>query len=62
MQRGWEYVARSGHDFALSPFPLPQVLGEDDRSIKAMMAEFGAVMKPSSFRMDIKPLLKDACT
>ena len=38
-----------------------QVLGEPESSVKAMLAEFGVYLKPSAFRQDVKPLLKDAC-
>lgn len=39
-----------------------QVLGEHDAGVKGMLGEFGVALKPSAFKMDVKPLLKEACT
>ena len=39
-----------------------QVLGEHDNNVKAMLNEFGVALKPSSFKKDVRPLLKEACT
>ena len=39
-----------------------QVLGEHDNNVKAMLNEFGVALKPSSFKKDVQPLLKEACT
>lgn len=38
-----------------------QILGEDDRSVRAVADEFGVYLKPSSYGMDVKPLVKEAC-
>ena len=38
-----------------------QVLGEPESTVRAMLSEFGVYLKPSSYRQDVKPLLKDAC-
>ena len=38
-----------------------QVLGEHESVVKRMLDEFGVALKPSAFRKDIKPFLKDAC-
>ena len=39
-----------------------QVLGEHDSTVKEMLGTFGVQLKPSAFRKDVKPLLKEACT
>ncbi len=39
-----------------------QVLGEHDAGVKEMLGTFGVQLKPSAFRKDVKPLLKEACT
>ncbi len=39
-----------------------QVLGEHDNNVKAMLNTFGVALKPSSFKKDVRPLLKEACT
>ena len=39
----------------------PQVLGEDEASVRALADELGIYLKPSSYGMDVKPLLKEAC-
>ena len=39
-----------------------QVLGEPESTVRAMLSEFGVYLKPSSYRQDVKPLLKDACS
>ena len=39
-----------------------QVLGEHDNNVKGMLNEFGVALKPSSFKKDVRPLLKEACT
>ena len=44
-----------------TPTPAPQVLGEDDRSVRAVADEFGAYLRPSSYGQDVKPLLKEMC-
>eukprot|EP00887_Chlorella_sp_A99_P003293 scaffold9.g3293.t1 len=36
------------------------VLGEGDAAVSSMLAELGASVRPSSYGMDIKPLLKEA--
>lgn len=41
--------------------PATQILGEDDRSVRAVADEFGVYLKPSSYGMDVKPLVKEAC-
>ena len=41
--------------------PAAQILGEDDRSVRAVADEFGVYLKPSSYGMDVKPLVKEAC-
>ena len=41
--------------------PAPQILGEDERSVRGMMSEFGAALRASSYGMDVKPLVKEAC-
>jgi hypothetical protein len=41
---------------------LWQVLGEHDASVKGMLDTFGVYLKPSAFRKDVKPLLKEACS
>lgn len=38
-----------------------QILGEDDRTVRAVADEFGVYLKPSSYGMDVKPLVKEAC-
>lgn len=38
-----------------------QVMGEDDRSVRALMDEFGVQLKPSSYGQNVKPLLKEVC-
>ncbi len=38
-----------------------QVLGEPESTVRAMLSEFGVYLKPSAYRQDVKPLLKDAC-
>jgi U5 small nuclear ribonucleoprotein component len=38
------------------------VLGEHDAGVKEMLGTFGVQLKPSAFRKDVKPLLKEACT
>ena len=39
-----------------------QVLGEPESTVRSMLGEFGVYLKPSSYRQDVKPLLKDACS
>ena len=39
-----------------------QVLGEHDNNVKGMLNTFGVALKPSSFKKDVRPLLKEACT
>lgn len=39
-----------------------QIVGEDERSVRAVADEFGVYLKPSSYGMDVKPLLKEACS
>ncbi|PSC73984.1 116 kDa U5 small nuclear ribonucleo component-like [Micractinium conductrix] len=39
-----------------------QVLGEDEASVRALADELGIYLKPSSYGMDVKPLLKEACS
>ncbi len=39
-----------------------QVLGEHDSGVKEMLGTFGVQLKPSAFKKDVKPLLKEACT
>jgi hypothetical protein len=41
--------------------PAPQILGEDELSVRGMMSEFGAALRASSYGMDVKPLVKEAC-
>lgn len=38
-----------------------QILGEDERSVRAVMDEFGVSLRPASYGMDVKPLIKEAC-
>ena len=38
------------------------MLGEHDNNVKAMLNTFGVALKPSSFKKDVRPLLKEACT
>lgn len=38
----------------------PQIVGEDQRSVKAVMDEFGVALRPDSYGKDVKPLLKEA--
>jgi hypothetical protein len=37
------------------------LIGENEASVKALLDEFGVYLKPASFGMDIKPLLKEVC-
>ena len=30
--------------------------------MRAMLSEFGVYLRPSAYRQDVKPLLKDACS
>ncbi|KAI7837170.1 hypothetical protein COHA_008964 [Chlorella ohadii] len=39
-----------------------QIIGEDDRTVRAVADEFGVYLKPSSYGMDVKPLVKEACS
>ena len=39
-----------------------QVLGEPESTVRSMLGEFGVYLKPSAYRQDVKPLLKDACS
>ena len=41
--------------------PAVQIIGEDDRTVRAVADEFGVYLKPSSYGMDVKPLVKEAC-
>ena len=38
------------------------MLGEHDNNVKGMLNTFGVALKPSSFKKDVRPLLKEACT
>ncbi|KAK9906659.1 hypothetical protein WJX75_005709 [Coccomyxa subellipsoidea] len=60
-ERGGE---RSFVQFILDPLYkiYAQVLGEHDAGVKEMLGTFGVQLKPSAFRKDVKPLLKEACT
>ncbi|CAL5227943.1 g10990 [Coccomyxa viridis] len=55
---------RSFVQFVLEPLYkiYAQVLGEHDNNVKAMLNTFGVALKPSSFKKDVRPLLKEACT
>jgi U5 small nuclear ribonucleoprotein component len=37
-----------------------QVVGEDERSVRGVMDEFGVALRPDSYGKDVKPLLKEA--
>lgn len=37
------------------------MLGEDERSVRAVADEFGVYIRPASYGMDVKPLLKEVC-
>lgn len=39
-----------------------QIIGEDERSVSALADEFGVYLKPSSYGMDVKPLVKEMCS
>mmetsp|Transcript_14693 Transcript_14693/g.41340 ORF Transcript_14693/g.41340 Transcript_14693/m.41340 type:complete len:992 (-) Transcript_14693:61-3036(-) len=39
-----------------------QLVGEHPKSQERMLAEFGVYLKPSTFNMDVKPLLSEACS
>lgn len=54
----------SSVQFILEPIykMYSQLLGEPESSAKAMLADFGVYLKPSAFKQDVKPLLKDACS
>eukprot|EP00891_Asterochloris_glomerata_P001190 jgi/Astpho2/1190/e_gw1.00022.32.1_t len=55
--------SRTFVQFVLEPLYkiFSQVLGEHESVVKRMLDEFGVALKPSAFRKDIKPFLKDAC-
>ena len=54
----------SATQFILDPLYkiYSQVLGEPESTVRAMLSEFGVYLKPSAYRQDVKPLLKDACS
>jgi hypothetical protein len=35
-------------------------VGEDERSVRGVMDEFGVALRPDSYGKDVKPLLKEA--
>jgi len=41
--------------------PSAQIIGEDDRTVRAVADECGVYLKPSRYGMDVKPLVKEAC-
>lgn len=49
-------------EFILEPIykVFSHVLGEPDKVISQVLAEFGAALRPSAFGNDVKPLLKEA--
>ncbi|MEW5298101.1 MAG: hypothetical protein WDW36_001258 [Sanguina aurantia] len=55
---------RSFVQFILEPLYkfYAQVLGEHPKTIENMLATFGVYLKSSSYGMDTKPLLKEACS
>jgi hypothetical protein len=38
-----------------------QLIGEDERSVRGVMEEFGVGLRPQSYGMNVKPLVKEAC-
>lgn len=54
-------LRRSGtsHD-ALFTLSL-QIIGEDERCVRGVMDEFGVALRPDSYGMNVKPLVKEAC-
>lgn len=55
---------RSFVQFILAPLYkiVSHVIGEHPKSIEAMLSELGVYLKPSTYSMDTKPLLKEACS
>ncbi|KAL4855038.1 U5 small nuclear ribonucleoprotein component CLO [Chlorella vulgaris] len=39
-----------------------QLIGEDERSVRGVMEEFGVGLRPQSYGMNVKPLVKEACS
>lgn len=55
---------RSFVQFILEPLYkiVSHVIGEHPKTIEAMLSEVGVFLKPSTYSMDTKPLLKEACS
>ncbi|EFN60133.1 hypothetical protein CHLNCDRAFT_56589 [Chlorella variabilis] len=39
-----------------------QIIGEDERCVRGVMDEFGVALRPDSYGMNVKPLVKEACS
>ncbi|GAX78591.1 hypothetical protein CEUSTIGMA_g6030.t1 [Chlamydomonas eustigma] len=55
---------RSFVQFVLEPLYkiVSHVIGEHPKTIEAMLSDLGVYLKPSTYSMDTKPLLKEACS
>lgn len=55
---------RSFVQFILEPLYkiISHVIGEHPKTIETMLGEIGVFLKPSTYSMDTKPLLKEACS
>lgn len=54
-------AALASHPACLPATRGAQVIGEDERCVRGVMDEFGTALKPASYGMNVKPLLKEAC-
>lgn len=39
-----------------------QAVGEHQKSVEKVLAEFGVYLKPSTYHMDVKPFIKECLT